>query len=115
MPLVEALLCAPSVPPPKPRAALTPRDFIGEEESGCIDPKRIIAEMDAERRPYRPPPTLTSRSTPLSIFMERSRAKAHYDHITARIETKPQELDANSIVGDTDETGFPQTSRSAWT
>lgn len=115
MPLVEALLCSKLEAPAKPRSALTPRDFTPQEESGYIEPRQIIAQMSAEQRPYRAPPAHTSRSTPMSIFMERSRAREHYDHITARIETKPQELDANSIVGDTDETGFPQTSRSAWT
>lgn len=124
-PLLEALFQTPT-PSAPPRCAqssevagITRRDFVVSdgEESPCIDPTRILAELNAERREYRAPPpvALTAGDTPLSVFAQRSRARAEYEHISARIETKPQEIDANNIIGDTDETGFPTTARSAWT
>lgn len=124
-PLVDVLFntqiaSAPSRAGPSAEVAgITRRDFAVKEgeESYCIDPSRILSELNAERRAYRAPPALglLAGTTPLSVFAKRLRAKAEYEHITARIETKPQEIDANNIIGDTDETGFPTTARSAWT
>ncbi len=122
-PLLDALFQASDAPPvrsslPAEVAGITRRDFAVREndESLCIDPSRILSELDAERRPYRPPPAvaLAPGVTPLTAFAKFSRARSEYEHITTRIETKPQEIDANNVIGDTDETGFPTTARSAW-
>lgn len=74
----------------------------------------VTDDEDVERREFRAPPPLPAGSAPMSVFFEKSRAKKEFELIREKIETRPQELDANSILGDTDETGFPQTCRSAW-
>lgn len=92
-------------------------DVSQEEESSdslWMPLAEVLDDMQAERREFKAPPALSASSAPLSIFMEKSRARQEFEHIVERIETRPQELDANSILGDTDETGFPQTCRSAW-
>lgn len=99
-------------------AGFTRRDFAvrDDDQSLCLDPEYILSELNAEQRPYRPPPIhgVISSVTPMSAFVRMCRAKADYEHVVARIDSKPQEIDANSIIGDTDETGFPMTARSAW-
>lgn len=122
LPIVDALFREPVLPPRhRPAhsevAGISRRDFVTKdgEESPCIDPDRIIAELNAERRPYRPPPPVgfNNTATPISVFMRFKRAKADYEHAVALISTKPQEIDA-SAIGDTDEAGLPRASRSAW-
>ena len=116
MPLVEMLLdmnLNTSAPAPDLDVADFAENF---QDSLYVDSRQILREMSTEVRDHQPPPPVifSSQSTPLSVFLEKSRAREEFEHISQRIETKPQEVNANSVLGDTDEAGFPQTSRSAW-
>jgi hypothetical protein len=114
MPLAAALFNETRTPPSSSSTSTGDEDFDSLSDSMWMPMSKIIDEMQAERREFRPPPEIGTPCVPLSVFMEKSRAKKEFEHIIERIETRPQELDANSILGDTDETGFPQTCRSAW-
>lgn len=104
----------------QPAATSAVRDDDDEEEedynsdSLWMPMAEVLDGMNAERREFKEPPAFSASSAPLSLFMEKSRAHQQFEYIVEKIETRPQELDANSILGDTDETGFPQTCRSAW-
>jgi len=112
MPLAMALFEEPSAP----KAGSSVSETLDEEPDATMwmSKEAIAKEMQAERRQFKAPPPLTTGGAPLSLFIEKSRAKKEFELIVEKIETRPQELDANSILGDTDETGFPQTCRSAW-
>jgi len=117
MPLVEMLLDMNLNAPARPAADLDVADFAENfQDSLYVNPTQILREMSTEDREYQPPPPVifSTQATPLSVFLEKSRARVEFEHISQRIETKPQEVNANSILGDTDEAGFPQTTRSAW-
>lgn len=117
MPLVDMLLDMKISAPARPSPDLDVTDFAENfQDSLYVDSRQILREMSTEVREYQaPPPVIFSgQATPLSVFLEKSRARTEFEHISQRIETKPQEVNANSVLGDTDEAGFPQTSRSAW-